>query len=157
MLASLTSQLAQASLQSHSLTGKSYINITAVEPQDGMRAELEKKQFKGLKVLDGVANEVKGNESRCMDAVIAARVSPRYCSNCCSGREVYASLAVSPLMQVHLTGIELVVLKRVHTQSVGPGRHMNNTFANMEALKEIYSVLNSGGIFGMIWNVEDCS
>jgi preprotein translocase subunit YajC len=34
---------------------------------------------------------------------------------------------------------------------------MNNRFANMEALKEIYSVLNSGGIFGMIWNVEDCS
>ena len=28
-------------------------------------------------------------------------------------------------------------------------------FANMEALEEIYRVLIPGGVFGMIWNIED--
>ncbi len=30
-------------------------------------------------------------------------------------------------------------------------------FANKDALKEIHRVLQPGGVFGMIWNVEDCS
>lgn len=29
-------------------------------------------------------------------------------------------------------------------------------FANMNALKEIYRVLQPTGVFGMIWNIEDC-
>lgn len=29
-------------------------------------------------------------------------------------------------------------------------------FANKEALEEIYRVLIPGGVFGMIWNIEDC-
>ena len=31
-----------------------------------------------------------------------------------------------------------------------------NRFADMEALQEIYRVLIPGGVFGMIWNIEDC-
>jgi len=49
--------------------------IIAVEPDDGMRAELEMKKIKGVKVLDGVASSMKGVESQCIDAVVAAQVS----------------------------------------------------------------------------------
>lgn len=52
--------------------------VYAVEPHDGMRAELEKKQFKGVKVLDGVANHMKGIESQSIDAVVAAQASLRH-------------------------------------------------------------------------------
>lgn len=30
-------------------------------------------------------------------------------------------------------------------------------FAHEEALREIHRVLVPGGVFGMIWNVEDCA
>ena len=30
-------------------------------------------------------------------------------------------------------------------------------FANMEALKEIARVLQPTGVFGMIWNIDDCT
>ncbi len=33
---------------------------------------------------------------------------------------------------------------------------IRSRFANNEALKEIYRVLASGGVLGMIWNIEDC-
>lgn len=29
-------------------------------------------------------------------------------------------------------------------------------FANKEALEEIHRVMRPGGVFGMIWNIEDC-
>lgn len=29
-------------------------------------------------------------------------------------------------------------------------------FATYEALREIHRVLKPGGVFGMIWNIDDC-
>ncbi|KAK3167943.1 hypothetical protein OEA41_004389 [Lepraria neglecta] len=81
--------------------------IYAVEPHANMRAELEKKRLKGVKVMEGGASSMRGVESQCVDAVVAA---------------------------------QLMIIVR---------------FANMEALEEIYRVLIPGGVFGMIWNIED--
>lgn len=45
-----------------------------MEPHDGMRAELEKKQLKGVKVFAGMANDMEEIKSQCMDGVVAAQV-----------------------------------------------------------------------------------
>ncbi|KAK4690954.1 hypothetical protein P7C71_g5944, partial [Lecanoromycetidae sp. Uapishka_2] len=47
--------------------------IVAIEPHEGMRSELVEKHFRGVKVLDGVASSMKGVESQCIDAVVAAQ------------------------------------------------------------------------------------
>jgi SAM-dependent methyltransferase len=49
--------------------------VVAVEPHEGMRAELEKKAFGGVKVQDGSA-EAMGIEEGWADAVVAAQVYP---------------------------------------------------------------------------------
>lgn len=49
--------------------------ILAVEPQFGMRKELEKKGLPGVKVLEGEASSM-AVESQSVDAVIAAQVRP---------------------------------------------------------------------------------
>ena len=49
-------------------------DIYAIEPHEGMRAELEKKRFRGVKVFNGVSNSMKSIESQSIDAVIAAQV-----------------------------------------------------------------------------------
>lgn len=48
--------------------------ITAVEPLDEMRAELEKKQLNGVRVVKGEATSI-AVESQSVDAVIVAQVS----------------------------------------------------------------------------------
>ena len=48
--------------------------IYAVEPHADMRAELEKKRLKGVKVMEGGASSMRGVESQYVDAVVAAQV-----------------------------------------------------------------------------------
>lgn len=48
--------------------------IIAVEPNDGMRVELEKKGLNGVRVLKGEASSMKGVENQSVDAIIAAQV-----------------------------------------------------------------------------------
>lgn len=48
--------------------------IFAVEPHADMRAELEKKGLKNVKVVEGAASSMRGVESQCVDAVVAAQV-----------------------------------------------------------------------------------
>ena len=48
--------------------------IFAVEPHADMRAELEKKRLKGVKVVDGGASKMESVESQYVDAVVAAQV-----------------------------------------------------------------------------------
>lgn len=48
--------------------------IIAVEPNDAMRAELERKQLKGVDVIKGEAKKMEV-ESQTVDAVIVAQVS----------------------------------------------------------------------------------
>jgi hypothetical protein len=38
----------------------------------------------------------------------------------------------------------------------GDGLICDERFANMDALKEIARVLKPAGVFGMIWNIDDC-
>lgn len=47
--------------------------ILAVEPHDGMRKELEKKQLIGVKVIEGEASSMAEVESQSVDAVIVAQ------------------------------------------------------------------------------------
>ena len=92
--------------------------IIAVEPNDGMRAEVEMKQFKGVKVLDGVASSMTEVESQCIDAVVAAQVSQVFPSNGTAyeiltsgaffGNWSLQGSAASSLTQVSRTGISLV-------------------------------------------------
>ena len=48
--------------------------IFAVEPHVDMRAELERKGLKGVEVMEGGASSMRGVESQCVDAVVAAQV-----------------------------------------------------------------------------------
>jgi len=47
--------------------------IVAVEPHEGMRAELDKKGLKGVEVRDGTAESMRGIEGQSVDAVIAGQ------------------------------------------------------------------------------------
>jgi ubiquinone/menaquinone biosynthesis C-methylase UbiE len=49
--------------------------IIAVEPHDGMRAELERKQLKGVKVVKGTADDMPDVKSGSAAAVTVAQVS----------------------------------------------------------------------------------
>ena len=61
-------------------------------------------------------------------------------------------------MQAYRKGISLVgIEKAIALVSNGANGLTDLRFANMEALEEIYRVLIPGGVFGMIWNIEDCS
>ena len=51
-------------------------DILAVEPHSEMTKELEKKQLKGVKVLEGEASRMAGVENQSVDAVIVAQVRP---------------------------------------------------------------------------------
>lgn len=50
-------------------------DILAVEPHDGMRNELLRKQLKGVRVVEGTAENI-GSEKGWADALICAQVSP---------------------------------------------------------------------------------
>ena len=49
-------------------------DILAVEPHPDMRKELEKKNLRGVKVLEGEASRMAAVESQSVDAVIVAQV-----------------------------------------------------------------------------------
>ena len=48
--------------------------VIAVESHDEMRGELHKKHLKGVRVLKGEANDMRGIESHSVDAVVASQV-----------------------------------------------------------------------------------
>lgn len=52
-------------------------DIVAVEPHQGMREQLEKKNLKGVRVLDGTAESMSGVEDEEVAAVVASQVSGR--------------------------------------------------------------------------------
>lgn len=49
--------------------------IIAVEPNDAMRGELERKKLRGVEVRKGEARDMQGVESQMADAVVVAQVS----------------------------------------------------------------------------------
>jgi ubiquinone/menaquinone biosynthesis C-methylase UbiE len=52
-------------------------DILAVEPHQGMREQLEKKNLKGVRVLDGTAESMSGVEDEEVAAVVASQASGR--------------------------------------------------------------------------------
>ncbi len=50
-------------------------SIVAVEPHEGMRAELERKNLDGVKVLEGTAEDMSEIADGTLDALIAPQVS----------------------------------------------------------------------------------
>ena len=132
-------------------------NVIAVEPHEGMRAELARKGLRGVQVVAGSAAEMRGVADGEADAVIAAQVGHRHdyyrktrqkgdCSvdDSCGHTLLRHSIGMcrfEPYNKLHSTAQKLTRGKR---------------FSNDAALREIYRVLKPGGSFGMIWNVEDC-
>jgi ubiquinone/menaquinone biosynthesis C-methylase UbiE len=52
-------------------------DILAVEPHEGMREQLGKKNLRGVRVLDGTAERMGGVEDEEVTAVVASQVSGR--------------------------------------------------------------------------------
>ena len=50
-------------------------NIIAVEPHDGMREQLEKKQLAGLTLINGTAEDMSEITDESLDAITVAQVS----------------------------------------------------------------------------------
>ena len=50
-------------------------NIIAVEPHDGMREQLEKKQLEGLTLLNGTAEDMSEITDESLDAIAVAQVN----------------------------------------------------------------------------------
>lgn len=50
-------------------------NIIGIEPHDGMRTELERKDLKGVSVVDGSAEAMPEVQDQSLDALVASQVS----------------------------------------------------------------------------------
>ncbi|KAI9818182.1 MAG: hypothetical protein M1827_000807 [Pycnora praestabilis] len=93
-------------------------DILAIEPHEGMRKELERKNLKGVVTKDGDATHMPVQDES-VDAVVAAQ----------------------PLHDLQHSPVILVLT--------------TNRFSNEESLREIHRVIHTGGVFAMIWNVEE--
>ena len=124
---------------------KENFEVVAVEPNDAMRGELDRKNLKGVKVIRGEASKMD-LETQSVDAVVVAQVS-------CYDRRDWKDVYVNKYNTFLVEGISLVGQK--------PSRILHShtdksRFANKESLEEIHRVLVPGGSLGLIWNVEDC-
>jgi predicted RNA methylase len=63
------------------VTRLEHYSIVAIEPHEGMRAELEKKDLQGVKVVKGTAENMSEIADGTFDALIASQV--RRCSSEC--------------------------------------------------------------------------
>jgi ubiquinone/menaquinone biosynthesis C-methylase UbiE len=57
--------------------------IIAVEPHDGMREQLEKKNLRGLTVLNGTTDDMSDIADGSLDALVVAQVSPTFAHASC--------------------------------------------------------------------------
>ena len=121
--------------------------ILAMEPNSGMRKELEKKQLMGVKVLEGEAIRMAGVESQSVDAVIVAQVRP----STSTARLSQTACGLDALILRLFTGISLVTQQRHYCRFPRAVDADHPRFANKNALEEIYRVLSPSGAFGMIW------